>query len=74
MSKFRHYYGIEISKDVFDAVDEKGVHRQYKNDLSGFKKFFKQIQQNACCVMEATGDYHVQLADYLYYKDVLLAW
>lgn len=73
MSKFNHYYGIDISKDVFDVMDEQGVHHQYKNEISGFKKFFKQLQENACCVMEATGVYQVQLSDYLYHKDVFVS-
>ena len=72
MSKFNHYYGIDISKDVFDVMDEQGIHRQYKNEISGFKKFFKLLQEKACCVMEATGVYQVQLADYLFHKDVFV--
>ena len=26
MNKFSHYYDIDISKDVFDVMDEQGAH------------------------------------------------
>jgi len=73
MNKFSHYYGIDISKDVFDIMDEQGAHYQYQNDLSGFKRFCKQLKENSCCVMEATGVYQVQLADYLFEKHVFVS-
>ncbi|WP_179367722.1 IS110 family transposase, partial [Winogradskyella forsetii] len=38
---------------------------QFKNKLSGFKKFAKLLSSNSHCVMEATGYYHYQLAYYL---------
>lgn len=73
MDKFKHYYGIDISKDVFDVVDEKGSHSKYENNLSGFKTFLKTLGEEGCCIMEATGVYHVQLADYLYGKQVAVS-
>ena len=73
MNKFNNYYGIDISKDVFDVMDDKGVHHQYENKLEGFKKFKKQLGVDSCCVMEATGVYQVQLADFLYKHKVFVS-
>lgn len=73
MHKFSNYYGIDISKDVFDVMDQQGLHHQYENGLKGFKKFKNQLKPNSCCVMEATGVYQVQLADYLYHKNIFVS-
>lgn len=70
MNKFKHYYGIDISKDFFDVVDEKGHHSKFVNNPEGFGKFRSTIGELGCCIMEATGVYHVQLADYLYGKGI----
>lgn len=66
MNKFTNYYGIDISKDVFDVVDCNGIHHQFDNHLKGFKNFLKIVEPQSCCVMEATGVYHAQLANFLY--------
>ena len=58
MDKFSNYYGIDISKDVFDVMDAKGRHFQFTNDQTGFKNFLKEVDKNGCFVMEATGVYH----------------
>lgn len=73
MAKIRHYYGIDISKDVFDVMDELGAHHQYANNPSGFRKFTKQLRPDSHCVMEATGVYQQQLADYLYEHKILVS-
>lgn len=65
MSKDKNYYGIDISKDVFDVYSKSQGNQQYSNDQSGFKKFADQLTKDPCCVMEATGYYHYQLAYYL---------
>ena len=65
MTKDRHYFGIDISKDVFDVCDNNKVHYQFKNSISGFKKLIKLLDTNTVCVMEATGYYHVRLAYFL---------
>jgi transposase len=65
MTKGIIYYGIDISKDVFDVVDSSGQHHQYLNSYKGFKLFLKSLTSNAHCVMEATGYYHYQLAYFL---------
>lgn len=68
--KFTNYYGIDISKSKFDVVDQSGVHTQYSNDLAGFEMFSKALEEGSCCVMESTGVYHQQLANYLCSKDI----
>ena len=65
MNKDTIYYGIDISKDVFDVMDEKGVHYQFKNNHTGFKKYLKILDTQSHCVMEATGYYHYKLAYFL---------
>jgi len=73
MDKITNYYGIDISKDVFDVMDNLKVHHQFSNNKSGFTEFLKWLKPNGCCVMEATGVYHTQLADYLYEKNVFVS-
>lgn len=65
MNKDIKYFGLDISKDVFDVYDNNGTYYQFKNSISGFKKLVKLLDTNAVCVMEATGYYHVRLAYYL---------
>ena len=65
MNKDIKYFGIDISALVFDVTDSDGNYYQFKNNLSGFKKFVKLMQSDSHCVMEATGYYHYKLAYYL---------
>jgi len=65
MSKNTNYFGIDISKDVFDVTDSKDHHYQFTNNHQGFKLFLKKLTSSSHCVMEATGYYHYQLAYYL---------
>ena len=65
MNKDIKYFGIDISHLVFDVTDSDGNYYQFKNTISGFKKFTKLLDNDSHCVMEATGYYHYQLAYYL---------
>ena len=65
MNKDIKYFGIDISHLVFDVTDSDGNYYQFKNNVTGFKKFVKHLDINSYCVMEATGYYHYQLAYYL---------
>ena len=65
MNKDIKYFGIDISALVFDVKDTDGNYHQFKNSISGFKKFTYLLDINSHCVMEATGYYHYQLAYYL---------
>ncbi|MDC1162100.1 transposase, partial [Tenacibaculum sp.] len=68
MKKGVIYFGIDISKSVFDVTDFNGAYWQFKNSISGFMKFEKLLTINSHCVMEATGYYHYRLAYYLVEK------
>lgn len=65
MNKDIKYFGLDISQLVFDVTDSDGDYHQFKNNVSGFKKFIKLLNSDSHCVMEATGYYHYQLAYYL---------
>ena len=73
MDKGIKYYGIDISKDVFDVMDSSEKHFQYENNFKGFRKFLKELDSNSHCVMESTGYYHQQLAYYLLEKKINLS-
>jgi len=70
MDKSTNYFGIDISKDFFDVMDINDHHYQFSNDIKGFKKFIKLIDENAHCVMEATGYYYSRLAYFLLEKGI----
>ncbi len=65
MNKDIKHFGIDISHLVFDVTDSDGNYHQFKNNVTGFKKFLKHLDTSSHCVMEATGYYHYQLAYYL---------
>jgi len=65
MNKDIKYFGLDISHLVFDVTDSDGNYHQFKNNVTGFKKFVKHLDVTSHCVMEATGYYHYQLAYYL---------
>lgn len=73
MNKDIKYFGIDISHLVFDVTDSDGNYYQFKNKMSGFKKFLKLLKVNSHCVMEATGYYHYQLAYYLLESGIKLS-
>jgi len=58
--------GIDISKATFDVYCAELGHEQFSNTKDGFKALKKRIKAEDHCVMEATGCYHLQLANYLY--------
>lgn len=70
MVKNNNFFGIDISKDVFDVVKNEKKHNQFTNDLAGFKQFFNLLDANSHCIMEATGVYHYALATYLYQNNI----
>ncbi len=43
MNKDMIYFGIDISKGVFDVTDSNGVYFQFTNDNKGFKGFKKLL-------------------------------
>lgn len=65
MDKNTNYFGIDISKDIFDVMNMRDQHFQFENSIKGFKKFIKHLDSNSVCVMESTGYYHLKLAYFL---------
>lgn len=65
MEESTNYFGIDISKDVFDVVNVCGTHYQFTNCTKGFKEFLKLLDTTSHCVMESTAYYHIQLANAL---------
>lgn len=69
MSKFKHFLGIDVSKEYFDAVvildgnKEKSIHRQFVNDYKGIKSLCKWLKEqgstfeNTLVCLEHTGMY-----------------
>ena len=73
MNKDKEIYGIDISKDVFDVYSNSKGHQQFNNEVNGFKSFKKTLSNRSLVVMEATGYYHYQLAQYLFKQGVLVS-
>jgi transposase len=75
MGKSKEFIGIDISKDVFDAVllqhEKEPEHQVFKNTLTGCKAFLKWLNkhevdtQNCLVCCEHTGMYVNILAVYL---------
>lgn len=65
MDKNTNYFGIDISKDVFDVMNINDQHFEFQNSNKGFRVFKKILSADSYCVMEATGYYHLKLAYFL---------
>jgi transposase len=77
MSKFKHFLGIDVSKEYFDAVvildgnKEKPVHSQFVNDYKGIKSLCKWLKEqgstfeNTLVCLEHTGMYGKLIIKYL---------
>ena len=55
MNKSTLFFGIDIAKDSFDIYSESVGYKSYPNTKEGFKLFFKTLELNSFCIMEATG-------------------
>jgi len=51
MNKDIKYFGIDITHLVFDVTDSEENYYQFKNSISGFKKFIKFLDLNCHCVI-----------------------
>lgn len=77
MSKFKHFLGIDVSKEYFDAVvildgnKEKPIHSQFVNDYKGIKALCKWLKEqgatseNTLVCLEHTGMYGKLIIKYL---------
>lgn len=71
-----NYTGIDISKLFFDvAFAEAGQYRYYKfsNDAAGFQGLLKVLEAGSHVVMEASGPYYLQLANFLYRQGIAVS-
>lgn len=74
-----HYCGIDISKPFFDVAIFDGTEyqtEQFDNNTQGIKSFIQwssSISDQMCYCMEATGIYHVHLAQLLVQQKKQLA-
>jgi len=69
------FVGIDISKNTFDFYfeqDGRAMQWQLQQTESDYETFIKLIGQGRCCVMEATGNYHLKLANYLHQHHIEL--
>lgn len=73
MNKSKVIIGIDVSKDCFDVWDCQSGHAQFENNLAGFSEFLSAMKGDCWVVMEATGTYHHQLANYLYEHSIKLS-
>ena len=65
--------GIDISKQSFDVYFEqegKGCHLKLSQTEQDYQVLIHLIGRDAICIMEATGNYHLRLADYLHHAGV----
>lgn len=65
--------GIDISKQRFDVYFKqagKGRHLKLSQTEQDYQVLIHLIGSDATCVMEATGNYHLRLADYLYHAGI----
>ncbi|WP_165607133.1 IS110 family transposase, partial [Flavobacterium psychrophilum] len=78
MCKFKHFLGIDVSKDYFDAVviidgnKEKPNHNQFINDYKGIKSLCKWLKEqgatneNTLVCLEHTGMYGKLIINHLF--------
>lgn len=43
MDKGTKFYGIDVSKNVFDVYNDELGHQQYENNPNGFREFAAQV-------------------------------
>lgn len=77
MNKFKHFLGIDVSKEYFDAVvilnvnKENPIHNQFENDYKGIQALRKWLKEqgstfeNTLVCLEHTGMYGKLLIKYL---------
>jgi transposase len=77
MNKFKHFLGVDVSKEYFDAVvildrnKEKSIHSQFVNDYKGIKSLCKWLKEqgstfeNTLVCLEHTGMYGKLIIKYL---------
>lgn len=66
--------GIDLSKKTFDVAFLRGDYefsfQVLTNDPSGFQELYEQLDPEEKVVMEASGPYYLQLANFLYERGI----
>jgi transposase len=65
MNEVTKFLGIDVSMETFDVSTSDKMHFQFLNDVQGYRKLMKLLDEESHCVMEATGAYHQKLATWL---------
>ena len=65
MNEVTNFFGIDVSMETFDVSTPHQGHIQFSNDVEGYRKLFRLLDDQSHCVMEATGAYHQKLATWL---------
>jgi len=73
MSEIREFIGIDISKSTFNTYSSELGAMEFGNDEEGFIEFLSVIDEENCCVMEATGAYHHRLAVFLHEQGIMVS-
>lgn len=73
MNEVKEFIGIDISKLTFNAYCPRWGSVELSNDRSGFIKLLGMLEEGDCCVMEATGAYHHNLAEYLHHSQRMVS-
>ena len=69
----KKFVGIDISKETFDIYfeqEDKGCHVKLHQTEEDYKVLLHLIGSDPICIMEATGNYHLNLANYLHQADI----
>lgn len=69
----REYFGIDISKKSFHVYAEEIGYKEFSNDERGYAELLSYLDEEDCCVMEATGAYHFRLANYLHQNNRMVS-
>ena len=73
MNEVREFIGIDISKSTFNAYSPEFGAMEFINWEEGFNELLSLLDEQDCCVMEATGAYHHRLAMFLYEQGIMVS-
>lgn len=69
----REYLGVDISKLTFHVYSSEWGVRVLPNNEEGYAELLSMMDEEDCCVMEATGAYHYRLAEFLFVHDRMVS-
>ena len=71
--KFEGIIGIDISKSTFNAYSPEFGAMEFIQWGRELKKLLSLLDEQDCCVMEATGAYRSRLAMFLYDQGIMVS-